>query len=338
MILITGGAGYVGSVLTRKLLELGERVRIFDKFYFGEESLWDVRNKVEIIKGDIREFDPKALNGVTAVVHLAALSTDPQAEYNPEATLQINTVATENLASMVKKRKIGRFIFASSASVYYTTTREEIATIKNEQMSVFPTVPYAKSKYVAEQKLLRMTGDGFCPVILRKGTIFGVSPRMRYDLVVNTFVRDAFSGGRLYVNAGGEAFRPLVHINDAVEAYIALLLASEEKVRGEVFNLVHKNYWVLSLAHWVKYVLREKKQIEVDVSYQGQDGVRSYYVSGEKMSKTMGFCPAVGINKGVLELWERLEKNELADFQNEKYYNIKQMEKLIAEKKIGREL
>lgn len=338
MVLVTGGAGYIGSVLVRKLLEIGEEVRVLDKLYFGDEGLEGVRHRIELIEGDIRDFDPTILDGIDSIIHLAALSTDPQAEFNPEATLKINTESTEKLAKAAKERGIKRFIFASSCSVYYSPISDMFDEPKSEETPVAPRAPYSRSKWLAEQKLLKLMDKNFCPVILRKGTVFGYSPRFRADLVVNTFVKDAFSKGRLTVNAGGEMFRPLVHIDDVTHAYITCLLAPEDKVKGQVFNLVHKNYFILALAHWVRHILENKKEINIDVHYHGQNNARSYYVQGDKINKILGLKPEVGITKGVHDLWEIFKKGEHNDFDSPKYNNIKQMEELIKKGKIDKNL
>lgn len=323
MILVTGGAGYIGSLLVRELLDRGRKVRVFDKLYFGKEGLGDCLNRIELVQGDIRDFNEEILDGVKEVIHLAALSNDPCSEFNTGANMEINYRGTEKLALACKKKGIKRFVFASSCSVYYTLDPND--ELKNEDTAISPTAPYSLSKYKAEQALLSMADRDFCPVILRKGTVFGASPRMRYDLVVNTFVRDAYNLCRLTVAAGGEMWRPLLDIRDAVEAYVLCLTAPEEKVRGRIFNVAHKNYRVLELAHWVKEVLRPRRNIEVDVRYFPPAKSRSYRVSFSRLTETLGFEARRGIAQAVNEMWENVEDGKCADFDNPKYYNIKWM-------------
>jgi nucleoside-diphosphate-sugar epimerase len=327
MILITGGAGYLGNIVVRKLLAIGHEVKVFDTFFFGRDSLRDIEDKIELIKGDIRHFDRFAdcLRGVDAVINLAAFSNDPTAEANPQANMEINAEGTKMVALVSKLSGVRRFIQASSCSIYYTSDPND--EMKTEETPVNPTAPYSLTKYLAEKHLIDMTDDSFSPVMLRQATVFGFSPRMRYDLVVNTFCKAAYTTGRLIVNSGGEMWRPLIHIADIADAYIACLNAPEEKIKGQIFNLSHKNYRVIELAHWIKEVLKDKKQIEVDAKYDDLSARdRSYRVSTEKMKTVLGFEPKRGVTEAVNEIWSYLEKGEYTDFGNPKYYNIKWME------------
>lgn len=319
-VLVTGGAGYIGCVLVPMLLSRGYRVRVFDKLVFGDEGLFDVADQIEIVQGDVCEFDEGVLDDIDKVIHLAGLSNDPTADFNPEANIMINVEGTRNVAEACVRRKVGRFAFASSCSIYYSLNPYE--GMLNEDSEISPTAPYSLSKKLAEELLGEMASPDFCPSYLRKGTIFGASPRMRYDLVINAFTRDAWEKGRLTVFAGGEMWRPLLDIQDAAEAYINVLELPADVVCNKGFNVLHKNYRILELAHWTKHVLRDKKNIEVDVLYQ--DGVppRSYQVSGTRFRETFGYIPPRGIAQAVLKLWQRFEQNKCTDFGNPEYYNI----------------
>ena len=201
-ILITGGAGFVGSVLVRRLLNAGYNVRVLDKLIFTEAPLENIRNKIELIKGDVRNISPEIMNNVEAVIHFAGFSTEPTSQYNPRYTDLLNHLATERIAKMAKEKRIEKFIFAFSCSVYFTYDTP-LDPIPNKETDVInPISPYSLSKRAAEQALLELADDKFQPIILRKGTIYGLSPRMRYDLVLNSFTKDAFSRRRLTVNAG----------------------------------------------------------------------------------------------------------------------------------------
>jgi nucleoside-diphosphate-sugar epimerase len=327
-VLVTGGAGYIGCVLVPLLLRRGYRVRVLDKLIFGAEGLSDVADQIELVQGDVCEFDDGVLDDIDKVIHLAALSNDPTADFNPEANLLINVEGTRNVANGCLRRKVNRFVLASSCSIYYSLNSYD--GILTEESEINPTAGYSLSKKLAEGLLREMVSPDFCPVFLRKGTVFGASPRMRYDLVVNAFARDAWDKGRLTVYAGGEMWRPLLHIDDAAEAYINSLELPAEVVRGRAFNLLHKNYRILELAHWTKYVLRDKKPIEVDVMYQ--DGVppRSYQVSGDKFRDVYGYVPPRGIAQSVMNLWQRFEKGTAVDFGNPEYYNIAWLKMLTA--------
>ncbi|MCK4316844.1 MAG: SDR family oxidoreductase, partial [Anaerolineae bacterium] len=191
-VLLVGGAGYVGSVLAEELLERGFAVKILDRLYYGDGGLREVRDRVELIMSDMRVIDPGVLQDVDAVVNLGGLSNDPTAEYNPKANYEMNTTASVQLAEMCQEMGVRRYIFASSCSIYDRGVgNDHNDFMQDETTEVDPRAAYSGSKRAAEKALLKMVGDEFCPVILRKGTIYGFSPRMRYDLVVNTFVKDA---------------------------------------------------------------------------------------------------------------------------------------------------
>lgn len=326
MILVTGGAGYLGNVVVRKLLAEGYKVRIFDTFFFGQDCLTDIYERVEMVHGDIRTFDRNvsALADVEAIINLAAFSNDPTAEANPEANMAINAEGAKTVAMVAKQHHIKRFIQASSCSVYYTNDPND--DLKDENTSVDPKAPYSLTKRLAEKYLIEMTDQDFAPVMLRQATVFGFSQRMRYDLVVNALCKSAFSTGRLIVNSGGEMWRPLIHIDDIAEAYLSCLRAPLEKIRGQIFNVSHKNYRILELAHWVKEVLKNKKSVEVDVDYDNLSARdRSYRVSTEKIERILNFKAQRGVTEAVNTIWGYLTNNQYADFDNPKYYNIQWM-------------
>ena len=324
MILVTGGAGYFGCVAVRQLLAKGEAVRVFDKLYFGAEGLGEVADSVEVVQGDIRTFDPAVLDGCDAVLHLAGLSNDPTAEFNPKANEDINTLGTEIVARAAKERGIRRFIFASTCSIYDLGFYAE-DFLRDEESEVRPRAAYAVSNYNAERILLDMADDKFSPVILRQGTVYGWSPRMRYDLVVNTFVRDALCKGFLTVHCGGEMWRPLVDVTDLARVYVACIDAPEEKVHGRTFNVVGKNYRILELAHWVREALRPIRKVEIEVDYSNQK-TRSYRVSGQRIETELGVKSMVPVKESVEHIVRMLEQNggPMETF-HPRYYNIEWM-------------
>ena len=324
MVLVVGGAGYVGSMLVRELLNKGYAVRIFDKFYYGEKSIEDVKDRIEIIRGDMRSMDLSVFEGVNAVINVGGLSNDPTAEYNPRANYEMNVVATETLAKLSKKRGIKRFLFASSCSIYDLGFAGE-DVVQDEEAKVNPKAAYSISKYDAERILLKMVDEDFCPVILRKGTIFGFSYRMRYDLVVNTFVKDALTKGKITIFRGGEMWRPLVDISDVVRAYLSCLEAPEDKVKGQIFNVSHNNYRISELAYRVREALREigvKADIEVDYTPQN---VRSYRVSTRKIESVLDFHTTCEVEDSTKDMVKMINKHAYTDFLNPRYYNIQWM-------------
>jgi nucleoside-diphosphate-sugar epimerase len=324
MILVTGGAGYIGCVVVSQLLAKGETVRVLDKLYFGDDGLSPVADKVELVQGDIRSFDPALLEGCNAVLHLAGLSNDPTAEFNPKANHEINTYGTEVVARACKERGVKRFIFASTCSIYdlgfYAPD-----FLRDEDSEVRPRAAYAVSNYEAERLLLDMADDRFCPVILRQGTVYGWSPRMRYDLVVNTFVRDALTKGVLTVHCGGEMWRPLVDVSDVCRVYIACVEAPEEQVFAKLFNVVAKNYRILELAHWVREALRPIRRVEIEVDYSSHKS-RSYRVSGQRIEAALGVKCVVDVKDSVEHMARMIDQNGgPMDTYHPRYYNIEWM-------------
>ena len=325
-VLVVGGAGYVGSVLVHELLEKGYAVKVLDRMFFGDVGIRDVRDRIELIVDDIRTVDPSVLEDVQGIINIGGLSNDPTAEYNPKANFEMNTVATETLAKMAKEMGIKRHVFASSCSVYYVPAGDdEKDVLLTEDAVINPKAAYSKSKFEAENRLLALVDDDFCPVILRKGTIYGFSPRMRYDLVVNTFLKFAHSLGFLSLHYGGEMWRPLVDIRDVASAYILALEAPEDKVCGQIFNIATKNYRVSELALKVYQILNDSGvgvNIKSDYRYKG---IRSYRVSMEKAEKVLGFRPKITLEESIVNMIEKIEEYGYKDFDNPRYYNIQWM-------------
>jgi nucleoside-diphosphate-sugar epimerase len=336
-ILLVGGAGYVGAVLAWELLERGYAVKVLDRLYYGDQGLVDVRDRVEVVTGDMRSMNDEVLQDVEAVINVGGLSNDPTAEFNPRANQEMNTTASVTLAEMCKRRGVSRYLFASSCSIYDRGLGDDARDVlQDEESEVAPRAAYSSSKYEAERQLLAMAGDDFCPVILRKGTVYGFSPRMRYDLVVNTFVRDALARGRITLHYGGEMWRPLVDVRDVARAYIACLHAATELVHGQVFNVTFTNARISELALRVREALREvgvTAEIEADYGYKG---VRSYRVSGEKIKRVLGFRPAVTIEESVKDLVQKIRLGGYTDFDNPRYYNIRWMKLLTEAERIIR--
>jgi nucleoside-diphosphate-sugar epimerase len=221
---------------------------------------------------------------------------------------------------------VQRYVFASSCSIYDQGVEDpEADLILDEDSEVAPRAAYSSSKFEGEQRLLPMADQNFCPVVLRKGTVYGWSPRMRFDLVVNTFLKDALTRGKITIHYGGEMWRPLVDVRDVARAYIACMEAPEEKVRGEIFNVSFHNVRISELALRVRAALREvghDAEIVPDYSYHG---VRSYRVSAAKIQRVLDFKPKVTIEESVKDLVKKIKEYGYTDFDNPKYYNIRWM-------------
>jgi nucleoside-diphosphate-sugar epimerase len=334
MILVTGGAGYVGSLLVPELLALGNSVRVVDTLWFGNSL--PAHPQLELIQADVRHCEASWLDDVEAVVHLAGLSNDPTADFWPRLNAEGNVLATRRLAELVARRAAAdgremRFLFASSCSVYHTSTPEQGIDIKakGEETPVAPTANYSKAKRLAEIELLKLADEyaEFCPVLLRKGTLFGLAPRMRFDLVVNVFTLNAWHKRQLTVYGSGEAWRPLLHVREAVDAYLYCLASPLATVRAQIFNVVHKNYRSLELAHWVAEILEEHRHVSVQVKRDRsvQNGERSYYVLGDKIHDLLGFRTERGATQAVLEIWDALEAGRFgaAPQDDPRYFNIR---------------
>lgn len=322
-VLLVGGAGYLGSVLASELVERGYAVRILDRLYFGDHGLEGIRDRVDLVVGDMRTVGPEILDDVEAVINVGGLSNDPTAEYNPRANYEMNVAATLSLAELCRQHGVGRYVLASSCSVYDRGVGDEtLDQLLDETVDVDPPSAYGGSKIQAERGLLPMASDSFCVTALRMGTLFGFSPRMRYDLVVNTFVKDALTKGRLSIHYGGEMWRPLAEVRDAARAYIALLRAPQGRVNGQIFNLVNRNFRISELALRVREELRSldiEADIRADFSYRG---VRSYRVTGERLEREVGFRPTVSVEESVRAMVEGIRRLHYDDFENPRYYNI----------------
>jgi nucleoside-diphosphate-sugar epimerase len=321
-VLVTGGGGYIGLELCRQLLERGDRVRVVDRFFFGAAPLDELAvafpGMVEIITGDLRAWDDAWLDGVDGVSHLAGLSNDPTAEYNPEANWQMNAIATERLGEACKRRGVRRFVFGSSASLY-----DGIGPgMFDEQTPVSPVGAYSISKRYGEEALLRLAGDDFAPTILRQGTVYGYSPRMRFDLVVNTFVRDAITRQKLFLHGGGWQWRPLVDVSDVARAHIIVLEAPLDVVGGEIFNLMQENYQVRQLAMLVAgSLLLLGRTIKLEDAPLPKI-VRDYRMTNLKMTQRTGFTPAVTVLESIDTMLKMLPIDDVAYLTNPRHNNI----------------
>jgi len=321
---VTGGGGYIGCILTERLLERGYRVRVLDRLYWGEEPLAEVRDRIEIVVADIRDLPSGALEGVDGVIHLAGLSNDPTAEYDPEANWQMNALGTEALGQACVEQGIERFVLASSCSLYDGLP----PGMHDETAEVEPYGAYATSKRYAEERLVELADAGLCPVMLRNGTVYGWSPRMRFDLVVNTFVKDALLHEQLKLHGGGWMWRPLVDVKDVADAMIAAFEAPAELVRGEIFNVLHSNYQIRELAMLVAgsvQLLGRHVRLE---ETEAPALTRDYKCSNSKLAQRLGFTPSRSVVEAVADLLTRIDVDDRTMLSDPRYYNIRWIELL----------
>ena len=276
-ILITGGAGYVGAVLTPYLLNKGHKVTVLDLMIYGKEVLEKNLN-LRIIEGDIRDKEllNKILPGHDTVIHLACISNDPSFELNPTLGKSINLDAFIPLVEISKKKSVKRFIYASTSAVYGIKSEKDV----DESMSLETLTDYSKYKADCEIILQKYISEDFTPIIIRPATVCGYSPRQRLDVVVNILTNLAYHKRKISV-FGGNQLRPNIHIQDMVKTYEVLINAPKSKISGEIFNVGHENYSVLELANTVKKIIGE----DVRLQSTPTDDNRSYHISSKKIKK-----------------------------------------------------
>lgn len=319
-VLVTGGAGYLGSVLVRKLLNEGYGVIVLDALYFGDESIKDLYKKPDFIfiKGNIENIGDlsKALEKASYVIHLAGIVGDPACSVDPVFTIQTNFFATQAFIKLCKYYKIKRFIFASTCSVYGAAKNK-----LNEDSPTNPVSLYARSKLEAEDVLLSEADESIDIVIMRMATLYGWSYRPRFDLVANLFAGKAAVGEDIIVQ-GGSQRRPLLHIEDAASAFISALKASKNKVAGEIFNVgfTSENYTILEIAAVTE---KSKEGVTVIVDKNIADK-RDYWVDFSKIENTLNIKPQNTLEVSIREIMKEVVKRKL-DIRNPKYSNYLQV-------------
>jgi len=321
-ILVTGGAGYLGSVLIPKLLARGHEVSVLDIGYFGLGHLRYLYPAVELIRADITrinrdgKFRDSLLDGCECIIHLAALSNDPSAELNPELTKTINFEATVELAKDAKARGI-RFLFSSSCSIYGSSDGEV-----NEEGEVNPLTVYAISKLKAEEALIRLKDNSWSPIILRNGTLFGYSPRMRFDLVVNIFSLYSTLHNQIKVFGDGMQWRPFLHVSDCARAFA--YFAEKENPQFSSYNVAYENLRVIDV---VKIFKRINPKLQVEYVNLPDDDQRNYNVSTDRMHKE-GFSARLGVDFGSEEMVESIISGLIPDPESIYYRNSKWLKEL----------
>lgn len=323
-VLVTGGAGYVGSLLVPEMLDAGYRVKVLDLMIYGDESLDPVagQENLEIIRGDIRDQDllREVLPGCDTVIHLASISNDPSFELNPELGKSINFDSFEPLVQIARDSGVGRFIFASSASVYGIKEVENV----DEDQPLEPLTDYSKYKMLGEQILARYQSPEFTTVVVRPATICGWSPRQRLDVIVNILTNHAVNNRKIRI-FGGSQKRPNVHVRDIVDLYMVLLELPDEQVAGKIWNAGYENHTANQLAEIVKSQVGEDVEMEIVPT----DDQRSYHISSKRIFNEIGWRPTRPIDQAVHELAEAMGAGRLEDpMNNPMYFNIKRMQEI----------
>ncbi len=328
-ILVTGGAGYVGTMLTENLLNKGYKVDIYDTFYFGKDHLPNNKN-LRLIDGDIRntELFASACNNIDVVIHLACISNDPSFELNENLSKTINYDCFEPMVLVAKQKKVKRFIYASSSSVYGISEKENVT----EEHPLVPLTLYNKFKGMCEHLLIKHLDDSFNGVVIRPATICGYSKRCRLDLSVNILTNLAINNKRITV-FGGQQRRPNLNIKDMCRLYQLLLEVDDDLIQKQTFNVGYQNNKIIDLAKIVKNVVEQKmglKDIDIDVSKSNDN--RSYHINSNKIERILGFKPVYTIEDAVESLCNAFDSGLLKDSLTDSIYsNVKTMQKLNVE-------
>ncbi len=321
-VLVTGGAGYVGSRLVPKLLDAGFGVNVLDLYLFGREPLSGVRNNplLREQKGDLR--DQKAVSSALldcdAVIHLACISNDPSFELDPELGRSINFDAFSPLVTAAKRNGISRFIYASSSSVYGLKSEQNVT----EDMPLEPLTDYSTYKAKCEEILMKERESGFTTLILRPATVCGYARRLRLDLTVNILTNHAVNNGKIRV-FGGTQLRPNIHIEDLTDLYISCLREPSERIDGKIFNAGYENHSVMNIAESVRDVIGSS----VDIVVEPTDDLRSYHISSDLIANELGFKPGHSISDAVEDLVAAFSNGKVPNpMDDPRYYNIQTMQ------------
>jgi nucleoside-diphosphate-sugar epimerase len=321
-VLVTGGAGYIGSVLVRQLLSKGFEVRAFDSLKFGGEALYDVSQnpKFELVKGDIRDKEAvkKAMDGIYAVAHLAAIVGDPACKKFADEAREVNGQASKDVFDIAEAAGVKRFVFASTCSNYGKMADPNSFVVETSELR--PVSLYAELKVAYEKWLLGDKKDAkLCATALRFSTVYGFSPRIRFDLTVNEFTRNVFLTGEQEI-WGPEFNRPYYHVDDLARAVVLVIQSPVAKVKAQVFNVgrTDENYTKRNLMEEIAKVIPETKAIYVDAA----DDPRDYRVNSDKIKDQLGFTITKRVPDGIKEIYKMLQSGIIEDPHSQKFRNI----------------
>ena len=326
-VLLTGNLGYIGAVMAPMLLAEGHEVVGLDSDFFGSCSFHDSVPKISQLRKDVRDIKVEELIGFDAVIHLAALSNDPLGDLNPSLTYDINHHGSVRIARLAKEAGVQRFLFSSSCSTY-GAAGEALLT---EEAQFNPVTPYGNSKVLAERDIAKLADDGFSPVFLRNTTAYGVSPKLRFDLVLNNLVAHAFTTGLVYIKSDGTPWRPIVHIEDISLAFCVVLKAPREVIHNQAFNvgLTEENYQIRDLAEIVRQTVPGSR---VEYAPDAGPDKRSYRVDFSKVFRVLpDFKPRWNARLGAQQLLTAYQRTGLLveDFEGPRFRRIDQVKQLI---------
>lgn len=327
-VLITGGAGYVGSLLTPQLLELGYHVTIYDTLFFGDEFLPKQHPKLTIIQGDIRDTAhlSRAFDGVDTVISLACISNDASFVLDEALSTSINLNAFEPMVIAAKQAGVKRFIYASSSSVYGVSDKPNVT----EDHPLIPLTLYNKYKGMCEPLLFKHMDENFTCVTIRPATICGYGPRLRLDLSVNILTNHAISNNKIVV-FGGDQLRPNLHIQDMCDLYKLLLTVPKEKIAGETFNAGYENMSIREIANVVKHVVEEEfpEKAPLTLEVTSSDDNRSYHINSDKIQRCLGFIPKRSVEDAVRDLCHAFRAGKIPNsMSDDRYYNVKRIQSM----------
>ena len=329
-VLITGGAGYVGSLLTPQLLAAGYRVTVYDILYFGDDFLPKDHPNLTVIRGDIRDVDAlsKAFQGIDVVISLACISNDASFELDENLSTSVNLDAFEPMVKAAKAAGVKRFIYASSSSVYGVSEAPDVT----EDHPLVPLTLYNKYKGMCEPVLFRHQSPDFVCVTIRPATVCGYAPRLRLDLSVNILTNHAVTNNKITV-FGGVQLRPNLHVQDMCDLYTLLLEIEDDKIAGQTFNAGFQNLSIMKIAEVVKGVVAQEfpEKAGNEIVTTPTDDIRSYHVNSDKIRRIIGFSPKYTVEDAVRSLCKAFRENKIPNSMTDDfYYNVRRLKALKA--------